>query len=85
MAKEDKEYGVEDLAKHMHKSEATVRGLLRNAKVKRSGKSYAWSSRGAMEAQAKKLGGSERAPVKAAASKKKPAAKRSKQAAAEAA
>jgi hypothetical protein len=73
MAKEEKEYGVEDLAKYMKRSEATVRGMLRRSKVKRSGKSYSWSSAGAMQAQAKKLGGAE---PKAAASKKKSAVKR---------
>jgi hypothetical protein len=55
MAKE--ELGVADMAKHIKRSEATTRNLLRKNKVKRSGKAYVWPSVGAMQAAAKKLTG----------------------------
>lgn len=69
------ELGVNDLAKHMKKSPAVVRGLLRNSKVKRSGKSYSWASKTELAATAKKLGGGNGdAPAKKTVAKKKVAA-----------
>lgn len=68
------ELGVNDLAKHMKKSPAVVRGLLRNSKVKRSGKSYSWASKTELAATAKKLGGNGDAPAKKSVAKKKVAA-----------
>jgi hypothetical protein len=69
--KEDKKYGVTELAKYVKKSEATVRGALRKSKAKRTGKAYGWDTVTAMQAEAKRMGF---APKTTAAKKKKPPA-----------
>jgi len=50
-----KKLGVAALAKSLGLKEGTVRIKLREAKVKRTGRSYAWSSPSEVEAVAKKL------------------------------
>lgn len=65
----DNELGVEDLAKFMKRSPATVRALLRDRKVKKTGKSYSWSNKSALQTVAKKLGGND-SPAPAKAKKK---------------
>jgi hypothetical protein len=51
----DKEVGVADLAKYMKRTPQTIRNLLRDNKIKKTGKNYSWS-KSAMQAVAKKLG-----------------------------
>lgn len=53
--KPSKTFGVADLAKSMGLKEGTVRLKLRGAKVKRTGRGYAWKSMPEVTAMAKKL------------------------------
>lgn len=49
-------YGISALAKEMKIKEATARIKLRDAKVKKSGKSYGWNSPAEMKAVVAQLG-----------------------------
>jgi len=71
MAKEDKEYGVADMAKYLKKTEVATRALLRRNDIERDGKSYRWSTKGAMESAANKLNIAEDRPRKTATKAKK--------------
>jgi hypothetical protein len=72
---EDK-YGIEDFAKMIGVLPSTARLKLRNAGIKKTGRSYTWPSKGAMEVTAEKLA---KGPAKktAPAKKKAPAKKAS--------
>jgi hypothetical protein len=48
-------FKIAELAKHMKRAPATVRLQLREAKVKKPGKSYGWRTQTEMENVAKKL------------------------------
>jgi hypothetical protein len=67
-------YGVPELAEHMGLEPTSVRVKLRNAGIEKSGRSYGWDTKKAMEQAAKDLKAA--APEKAApAADEKPAKK----------
>lgn len=93
MADSEAKYGIEDLAKLMGIEPASARVRLRAAGIKKTGKTYAWASKGEMEkvkAKCEAATGGERKskketkPAKKAAKPAKKVAKKSKSAGAEA-
>lgn len=71
-------FGINDIAKALDIKPASARVQLRNAKVKKNGKSYGWNTRAELDEVVKKLAketsGEKKAPAKKAEAK--PAAKK---------
>lgn len=78
-----KEFTIDDAAKKMDRTPATMRGLFRRHKIEKAGKAYIWPSLKAMEGDLKKLEklmDSPKASTKKVAVKKKAATRRKKEA-----